>query len=418
MVYVAIAAIAVGVLMLGAVALQLRRGRTPPKRILDLPEEEQALLTDSSSRPPTFRVIALGLSGAGKTLLLSSMYHALNFPSNARPYHLETGAADATLLANIRDQVLDRDAGWPSATPLVDERDFRFDYVARDASGQKHTILRMEYLDYAGEILTPGDQEGIANLEKLEERIQGAHALLGLIDGIKLRKFKQGDPEGLRYFDAVLLPMIGFMQQASCPIQLVVTKWDLVPDLDRPGPVNEIKELKQVREALMSVPQIRALVEDRGSRKIRFIPVSAVGWHFARLAEGDDTPVKLPDGELAPVNVDIPLCAVIADLLQQAAESLDRPLRRRITSYVRRSLWQDAQSLVAVLLQSPVGAVLRGVDGVLVFLEWIVRQTPAPWWTRRSVGVDPEQERLRGELIAHMEARVQMLETMLPESVP
>ena len=237
MVYVAIAAIAVGVLMLGAVALQLRRGRTPPKRILDLPEEEQALLTDSSSRPPTFRVIALGLSGAGKTLLLSSMYHALNFPSNARPYHLETGAADATLLANIRDQVLDRDAGWPSATPLVDERDFRFDYVARDASGQKHTILRMEYLDYAGEILTPGDQEGIANLEKLEERIQGAHALLGLIDGIKLRKFKQGDPEGLRYFDAVLLPMIGFMQQASCPIQLVVTKWDLVPDLDRPGPV-------------------------------------------------------------------------------------------------------------------------------------------------------------------------------------
>ena len=344
---------------------------------------------DSQSQPPTFRVVALGLSGAGKTVLLSSLFHSLNHPWPTRPYHLQTGAADAALLANIRARILDTGATWPVSTTIAEGRDFHFDYVSLDNVGRSRTILRMNYLEYAGEILRPGDQQSVANLEVLAAHVEQAHAVIGLIDGFRVRNLLLKEPGADRYFHAELLPMIGFMQKVSCPIQLVITKWDLIEDLD-PSVVSNEPHLRRVKSALMGIPQIRALIESGASRRIRIIPVSAVGSDFAKLVDGKEPSVKQPGASLEPINADVPLCAVLPDLLRQVEASLDPPLRRKVAAYVRRRMWKDARAIVALLLHSPAGAVLRGVDGVIVFLEWMGRQTPAKGRPRRSVGDDPE----------------------------
>lgn len=410
---IAIAAIVLGVLILGVVATMWTVGgatRSPK------PEPARPPAQDADA-PPTFNVVSLGLQGSGKTVLLSSMFHGLNYRSPSRPYHLETRAEDAVVLARIRAQIIDPEKPWPASTPLPDKHEYPFDFVAYDAAERRRTILRMSYLEYAGEIFEGSSAESRAQLKEVEAHVREAHALLGLIDGYRLRQLLLSDPAADGYFQAVLLPMLGFMQRATCPIQLVVTKWDDLRDLGDGRPVDDGLRFKEVMSALMDIPQVKALVSFAGSRRLRVIPVSAVGIHFADLDDGREPPKKRSNATLAPINVDVPLCAVVPDLLRQVESSLDEPLQRRVRRYVRGRLWQDARSLVLSLLQSPAGAVLRGVTEAVVFLEWMLRRTPGTRRVPRAPGGDLELQRLRAELIRHMEGKVDHLGFTHPDSV-
>lgn len=402
-----IAAIAIGAAILAWVIWAALTGRLPTT---GRRSETRGAGGPPVSEPPTFQVVALGLSGSGKTVMLSVLFHQLNYRVAGRPYRLQTPASHAARLADIYVKLIDTKQDWPGATHMGDKFVYVLDYVSDDDS----TILRMNYLDYAGEILEPA-QQNAAKLDELAADIGGAHALLGLIDGARVRQLLLGEPEGETYFNAVLLPMIGFVQRASCPVQLVVTKWDMIHNLEMSGAVDDQVRFDEVKRSLIAIPQIGALFAHRGGRRIRLIPLSALGPHFATL-DDEGVPCKRSAGRLRPMNIDLPLCAVLPDLLRQVEQSLDEPLRRRIAAYMRTRMWDDASSLASMLIKSAGGRVLGGVNQGLVFLEWIANQRRRRGRARRRPAQQRDPALLRAELIKHMEQRVATLEHMWPGS--
>ena len=266
--------------------------------------------------PPTFDVIALGAKSSGKTVFLSSMFHKLNFQAPGRSYYLETDPQQRIALARTYSNVSDTAKPWPPGTRTGETREFVFDCVGVDEHNAKHTVLQLRCLDYAGEALEYEQEAGSTVLDDLAERIQRAHALLGMIDGHRVLQLLRNEPAGHDYFERSLRPMLGFMHGASCPIHLVLTKWDLLRDNAPASSGDDEALLDAVIAALMRYDHIKALVYVHSRNQIvRLIPVSAVGSAFAHL-DPEGKVVKRPDGELRPTNVEVPLCAVLPDLLQ------------------------------------------------------------------------------------------------------
>ena len=117
-----------------------------------------------------------------------------------------------------------------------------------------------------------------------------------------------------------LTAMISRMLVVEKPVTFVITKWDLLRDID----VDEDSRLRTVRKLLMSNQGFRDLVQEHsGRRVVRLVPVSAVGPAFAELDESGAM-TKLPDGLLEPTNVDVPLAAVVPDVFEQIMLRLDQ----------------------------------------------------------------------------------------------
>jgi hypothetical protein len=280
---------------------------------------------------PTFEVVALGTRGSGKTLLLASMYHEMQVPAG-RGYFLTAPFEQVVLLNQWFTEVADPSLDWPSGTTLADTRQFTFAVRARSASGTPHTIMNLGYLEYAGGLLTDAQAPGSTVQTELLRRIGSAHALLGIIDGYRIRQCLDGNREGMGRLQQSLTAMVRLMMEAPCPITFVVTKWDLLYDID----ADEDSRLQIVRKLLMGNPGFRELVRVHGGhRALRLVPVSALGPEFARL---DDRGLveKRPDGELHPTNVDVPLSAVVPDLFDQMVRQLDRARLRATMDDLRR----------------------------------------------------------------------------------
>ena len=380
----------------------------------------------SEEQSPIFKILALGPSGCGKTVYLSSLFHTLNYETPERAFHLETDAQQRLALGRIYGAVNDTSQPFPAGTKVADARDFIFDCVARDDENRRHPVLRMHYCEYAGELLE-GEGEGDA-LEALLERIQGADALLGMIDGHRMRQLLRGEPAGHRYFQHTLQPMFGFMQEASCPIHLVLTKWDLVREEDEPEGADDGYRLDRAIEAIMRYPHVRSLVYVHSKEQIvRLIPVSAVGSDFVEL-DDEGKVAKRSDGELHPTNVDVPLCAVLPDLFKQIERSLDDAARKKIQAELKRTLRRDMRSIAMGLISLPATAIARaalpgyGYAATTMFVESMVRRPlrdkgkrfeQAREEAERTLSV---QQRLRGRVIDDFERRVMRLEARLPQS--
>jgi hypothetical protein len=405
-----------------AVAIKVATARRPSKP----PNPRPAAYV-----PPTFRVVALGAKSSGKTVFLSSMFHKLNFQAPGRSYYLETDAQQRIALAQIYGNLSDTAKPWPPGTRTGETREFVFDCVAADERNRKHTVLQLKYLDYAGELIQDEQDPGSTALDDLAERIQGAHALLGMIDGHRVLQLLRNEPEGRDYFQSSLQPMLGFMQGASCPIHLVLTKWDLVRDNAPVSAPDDAALLDAVIAALMRYEHIKALVYVHSRNQIvRLIPVSAVGSSFAQL-NADGKVVKRSDGELRPSNVEVPLCAVLPDLFKQVEMSLDDSVRRGINADMLRRLREDAGAVVASVLGRPALAALRlflqgalgrdvGSEAATLFLEWLAGPSNGNQGLSRARD-DLERQsadfrRLRGAVIEDFRRTVLRLEAVLPNS--
>jgi hypothetical protein len=380
--------------------------------------------------PPTFRVVALGASGAGKTVFLASMFHKLNYQAPGRSYYLQSDAQQRVALGRIYSSVSDTARPWPPGTREGETREFVFDCVGVDDTNAQHTVLRMSYLDYAGELLEIEQESGRNALDDLARRIQDAHALLGMIDGYRVLQLLNNEPAGRDYFRHSLQPMFGFMQGASCPIHLVLTKWDLVRQFSGAANLDDAALLDRVIEALMSYEHIKALVYVHSKNRIvRLIPVSAVGPSFVELDRGKV--IKRADGELRPTNVEVPLCAVLPDLFKQVELSLDQSVRRGINTDMLRQLRTDAGALAGSVLARPAGTALRvflqaalgkdvGTEASRLFVEWLLRPS-ADQGRLRQIRNSFEQQladlqRVRGLVMEDFKKTVVRLEALLPNS--
>ena len=280
---------------------------------------------------PMFRVVALGPRGSGKTLLLSSMYHEMRLPG-PRSYYLAAPHHEMVQLSGWFNQVADFDQDWPQGTVAGDTREFTFEVRTRSASGAVHTVLSLGYLEYAGGVLTEPRPPGEGFQEELLERISSADALFGIIDGFHLRQWMDGLPQGRNRLQHSLTTMVTLMLSQPRPITFVITKWDLLRDID----ADEDGRLRMVRKRLMTNPDFRELVKVHSAhRVVRLIPVSAVGPDFAGL-NSDGYVEKLPDGEMRPTNVDAPLSAVVPDIFEQVERQVDQARLNTLIEGVRR----------------------------------------------------------------------------------
>jgi hypothetical protein len=271
-------------------------------------------------RVPEFQVVALGLQGSGKTLLLASMYHCLRMPAG-QSYFLNAPYRDVLQLNQWYSEMADTGSShlWPRGTAKGETRHFLFT-VKTTVSGAPQPMFHLKYLEYAGELLTETQDQGSARQDELFGHITAADALLGVIDGYRIRQHLDGHPAGRAHLERTLNALLPAMIEASCPITFVVTKWDLLADRYP----DERKRLSVVHDLLMSNAHFRALVNMHGSTRImRLVPVSAVGPGFATVdTEGDI--VKVATAAVHPANVDVPLSAVVPDLFDQVEARLTR----------------------------------------------------------------------------------------------
>ena len=403
----AVSLIVFGVLVIAVAIWIARRGR--PKKG-----------SRSATRGvPTFRILALGLNGAGKTVLLASQFNKLCEPVDDRRYFLDGDWKQDTQLSQIYASVGDTSAPWPAGTRIGETREFIFDCKAFGEVGEDRPVFRISYLDYAGELLEGHPDEHTARSE-LEERVGEAHALLVIIDGREVLRLLRGEQNGSDYFNRVR-PLLGVARRARCPVQLVLTKWDLVRTF---SDSSDEELLRQVRARVMGNGHVTALVRAHDhQRRVRLIPVSAVGPQFAELRE-DGKVVKLEDGTLDPLHVDVPLSAVLPDALEQVGLSLDPAVRTRLEADIRRRVraFVDITAVATSVLGGHAGMLLRGAlrgglgdELARVFVEMLVRRE-----ARASNGSpedrEAETQQLRTEVIEHMQHVMLLFEARLPSS--
>jgi hypothetical protein len=384
---------------------------------------------------PHFRVVALGVAGSGKTVYLSSMFHMVNVPAPGRSYFLETSASHRIYLSKVFDELSDTAEPWPRGTRTGETRELDLDCVSFD-EGVKHQVFKISYLDYAGELLESEQEAGSTALGDLEERIRNAHGLLGMLDGYRVLQYLRNEPAGRRYFRSSIQPMTGIMASASCPIHFVLTKWDLVRGFGEPEDADDNTRLSLVREALMETAHLRALVDTHSwaDRVIRLIPVSAVGPHFAQM-DRDGHILKLPDGEVNPTNVEVPLTAILPDLFRQVELSLDASTRKQLADEARsRHGLNAAESRFSMgsFLNLPAGSALRqrlqdvvggssGKEVAGMFLDWMAG---VPAEEIRASGRARQEgrrqamtiEAARGRVLTEFGAELLRLEERLPAS--
>ncbi|MEU4745392.1 hypothetical protein AB0G02_33700 [Actinosynnema sp. NPDC023658] len=211
---------------------------------------------------PTLDVVTIGMQGCGKTILLAGTYRAMQTPSN-RDFYLRAPYDQVIELGSWYHDVATPDSGWPAGTRKSELREFRFDVMTRTASAPE-TVLRLNYLEYAGELLTERQEPGSTAQGRLFDAVDGADALIGLIDGLRVRQAYHGDGRGAALLQRSLDTLVSTMFASTSPITFVVTKWDLLDDLH---PDQDVR-LRLVRDTLMESPGFRDLVREHSARRV------------------------------------------------------------------------------------------------------------------------------------------------------
>jgi hypothetical protein len=102
---------------------------------------------------------------------------------------------------------------------------------------------------------------------------------------------------------------------STIPAHLVVTKWDVLRD---PAAPDDNEQLGRIRDRLLEHPGFR---ERARCGPVRLIPVSAIGPGLATIDE-DGLVGKRPGIVARPLNVEIPICTVVPDLLARAEREI------------------------------------------------------------------------------------------------
>jgi hypothetical protein len=275
----------------------------------------------------TYNVIALGPSGSGKTVFLSAMHYDLFVQDPGRAFYIKTDPASALDLNKIYNQIANPRDDWPQTTNAGQVKEWIFTACVNSPFGN-YDVSRFRYLDYAGGKLT--DVAVGASTEETEaffQELDAADALLGILDGRKIRALLRDEPAGDKLLNLELTTPLAIMQRSRKPIQFVITKWDLLQGQYTLG---------EVRERLLRNRAFRNLIETRArmtKARIRLIPVSAVGFSFVE-PQPDGTMLKRAGQSPEPWQVDIPLATIIPDQLDYMYESLDDKTKELLESKI------------------------------------------------------------------------------------
>ncbi|MEG4033072.1 hypothetical protein QUA03_04475 [Microcoleus sp. S36b_A4] len=289
----------------------------------------------------TYRVIMLGPRGSGKTVFLASMYNQLCTQGEGG-FFLELESVEKSKqLHDLYTQIAFEEK-WPLGTRRSEVSEWTFTCRVQTKDLPIYPACKFTYLDYAGGLLTDQqiDQE---DDPKLDEQVNKADALLGLLDGQRLCELMRNEQIGLRWAVKDLPQVLSIMQKSGKPIHFVISKWDIV---------EKEYTLKQIRDFLLKeIPHFKNLVSiyNKAGKPVRLIPVSAVGKDFANLQ---------PDGSMTknlsilpkPFQVEIPLACVLPDIIQAdckaAIDKMREQANRPIEVKANLNWWEQVGQVV------------------------------------------------------------------------
>lgn len=289
-----------------------------------------------------FNVVTLGASGSGKTVFLSSMLHELSTQGD-RGFFLRVDDQDLQKLLNQLYRQVVTGEKWPQGNDRKTIHQWKFTCFVQSKKDQSiFPACQFTYLDYAGSTMTDYE-EGDETFAPLDEAIQRAHILVGLLDGGKLLKAMQGDQGA---WNQIILndlpPILQKMQFSKAPVHFVISKWDLLQDQF---------SLDAVRQRLLEYPHFRNIVESRNEAKhvVRLIPVSSVGKKFAiPQANGE---MKKTGNFPEPFQVEMPLACIIPDLMESSLDQIllkQQELKERVEEVEAKLSWWDKAAQATV----------------------------------------------------------------------
>lgn len=264
-------------------------------------------------RVKNYNLYVLGPSGAGKTTYIPFLYRQLTFPPPHLGFFLSVhDRGKAQKLRDAHKEIADL-RKWHEATDFETILTWEFLCCVPTGNGLRDfdEVLQFTYLDYAGGRVFQFPDRG-----ELQSRIQReADVLLGLLDGWRILKLMHGNQDD--FFAEELWQMLELMQSARKPVYFLITKWDILC---------RQFSLAQVRDYLLSIPVFGRFMEWQYSYKVttRLIPISAVGMNFT---EPQSNTIRQDPGiEPNPINIEIPLLCVLADILRAQMGQLDQTL--------------------------------------------------------------------------------------------
>ncbi|WP_071187825.1 hypothetical protein [Trichormus sp. NMC-1] len=269
----------------------------------------------------TYNILTLGLSGAGKTVYLASLFKQLS-TQGEQGFFLEIKENIARQKLNQYYTEIITGESWPESTRRGEVKEWVFDCCVKTQDLKKYPVCRFVYKDYSGALLSElaADETSEFNFP-FEEAVKEADAVLAILDGQKLFQFMQnpGHPS-VQYWTLTELPTLLHLIQ-NCgkqPVHFIISKWDLIENHSGWNLTNIIDSLRN------KVPEFDNVVLPRLKAKcpMRIIPVSSLGMKFAKL-EGNGMK-KISGAIPQPYQVEIPLACVLIDGLTAQMEEIKK----------------------------------------------------------------------------------------------
>lgn len=286
---------------------------------------------------PTYRTLALGTEGSGKTVFLASMYQHLSVQHEETGFYLSATPDQHRRLINIFQVIRDSNVPWPPTTIQVDEWNLTC-HIKKET--RNFPVFNFTYFDYPGEVLTEQQSEGSTILRDFERNVLAADTWLVILDGEKIRAWLDGQPKLAHRKTDIMQDldfMLPYLQNHLKTTHFVITKWDLL-DGQSGNATNPI--LEEVRSTLMKYPNFASIIQQLNQAGIpaRLIPVSSVGKQF--VTPGMDgamhkNPHTLPE----PFQVEMPIAFTLLDAFQANHVRLS-PNQRDVLKRIRSNkIW-------------------------------------------------------------------------------
>ncbi len=276
-----------------------------------------------NSSMQSYKVVMLGSSRAGKTVLLASMYQILSIPNEETRFSISCDNPEQGGLLNEKYvQIIDPLREWPKSTERADVSTWQFTCNVQTGDLTIYPAVKFTYIDYAGQILTEPKQ-GQASTKSVQEEIKQADTLLVMLDGYKILRLMEGEKD-YYFVHAELQTLLQIVSQSRQPVHFVLTKWDLFDGKFSLEEIcNRLLEIEAFRQTLLN--------RRRKYTTTRLIPVSAVGTGFAKPEPQPGGTIimhKVKDANARPFQVEIPLACVLPDVLDDQLKRLAESERR------------------------------------------------------------------------------------------
>lgn len=251
---------------------------------------------------PGFEVFVVGTKGSGKTVFLAALYKSLQYQDEHRNAFLlkcPNSEQRAELLEKLEQ--MESKGKWPA--PNYDVSNFEF-MCCHNLRGHDIKLFRFEYVDYPGGFLTRPPPEF-----SLQQRIQGAHSIIMLLDGQKICDLIEGkggnNPSIYSELDKLITVLV---ECAGRPVHFLITKSDIFDF--------RVHSLEKIRDLLLEHRNFRNAVKQLCEfGPVHLVPVSAVGPKFAVYENGQMK--RRPDGLIEPLSVDLSIGFTLIDYIRQ-----------------------------------------------------------------------------------------------------